>query len=62
MSNEHLPEGFVERWSKDAPGSMFYGVPVTDMTKDELVAGFMWACHDAALIRKQAADDRRALG
>jgi hypothetical protein len=59
---ESLPAGFVERWTKDAKGSVFYGIPVTELTKEELLAGFMWACHDAAVIRKQSADDRRALG
>lgn len=59
---EAIPDEYLERWLADAKGSLFYGIPVTELTREELVAGFMWACHDAQGIRKQAERDRKALG
>ena len=58
---EAIPQEYLERYLKDAKDSLFYGIPVLELTRDELVAAFMWACADAAHIRKQAAHDREVL-
>ena len=36
MSN--LPDGFVEEWTKKGQGSSIYGVPMEELTKEELFA------------------------
>lgn len=33
-----LPKDFVDRNLKEAKGSLFYGVPIEDLTRDELIA------------------------
>ena len=59
-----LPDGFVEEWTAKGKGAVIFGVPIEDLTKDELfaVAVAGWHAYSQQLNRSmQALENIRSL-
>ena len=44
VNSVSVPKKFVDEYLSKAEGGSLFGVPVENLTREELLAGFVWAC------------------
>lgn len=58
---EHLSEHVISSWKHAAEGSRFYGLSISEFSRDELLAVIGWLIEDKDRAFKRHTEEREAL-